>query len=194
MSQSQERRPVSATRRPLWMLQQMYGGRKSHNAAMTTISRLHQPLHQLALLKDRSIIQAEGLHPVPQRAAGVAVQHIGPILFIHRHHLALHAVWPWHRLPEMPGAPVVVTVKAERVGRGQAELAETLPAVNVVSIGRDQQASRLELYAVAWAECKGGPFCTSKRKRHEDLEGLGGNSHYIVTKQKNPSICRAWLP
>lgn len=161
------------------MLQQMYRGGKSHNAAMTTISRLHQPLHQLPLLKDRSIVQAQGLHPVSQRAAGIAVQHISPILFIHRHHLALHAVRPRHRLPETPSAPVVVAVEAEGVGRGPAELAETLSAVDVVSVGRDQQAARLELYAVAWPEGKGGPFCRSERRMREYLESLGGNITYF---------------
>lgn len=166
MTRIQKRRPVSATRRPLRMLQQMYRGRKSHNAAMTTISGLHQPLHQLTLLKDGSVVQAEGLHPVSQRAAGIAVQHIRPIFLIHRHHLALHAVRPRHRLPETPGAPVVVAVKAEGVGRGPAELAETLSAVDVVSVGWNQQASRLELDAVARPQRKGGPFWRRKRRMH----------------------------
>lgn len=166
MTRIQKGRPVSAMRHPLWMLQQMYRGRKSHNAAMTTISRLQQALHQLTLLKDRSIVQAEGLHPVSQRAAGIAVQHISAILLIHRHHLALHAVRPRHRLSETPGAPVVVAVKAEGVGRGPAELAKTLSAVDVVSVGWNQQASRLELDAVAWPQCKGGPFCRCKRRVH----------------------------
>lgn len=157
---------MSALRCPFWIMQQMYRGRKSNYAAMATISGLHQPLHQLPLLKHRSIVQAEGLNPVAKRAAGVAVQHIGPIFFIHRHHLALHALRPRHRLPETPGAPVVVAVKAESVGRGQAELAETLSAVDVVGIGWDQEASGLELDAVTWTERKGGPFCTDEREKY----------------------------
>lgn len=163
---------MSALRRPAWTLQLMYRGRKSNNAAMATISRLHQPLHQLPLLEHRSIVQAEGLHPVSKRAAGIAVQHIGPILFIHGHHLALHALRPRHRLPETPGAPMVVTVKAESVRRGQAELAETLSAVDVVGVGWNQQAPGLELDAVAWAEGKGGPFCTDQRETHQNQEAV----------------------
>lgn len=157
---------MSALRCPFWILQQMYRGRKSNNAAMATISGLHQPLHQLPLLKHRSIVQAEGLHPVSKRAAGVAVQHIGPIFFIHRHHLALHGLRPRHRLPETPGAPVVVAVKAESVGRGQAELAETLSAVDVVGVGGNQEAPGLELDAVTWAKREGGPFCTDEREKY----------------------------
>lgn len=108
---------------------------------MTTISRLYQPLHQLPLLKHCSIIQTEGLHPVAKWATGITVQHISPILFIHRHHLTLHALWAWHRLPETPGSPMGVTVKAEGMGSGLAELAETLLALDVVSIGRNEQAT-----------------------------------------------------
>lgn len=164
---------MSALRCPFWILQQMYRGRKSNNAAMATISGLHQPLHQLPLLKRCSIVQAEGLHPVSKRAAGVAVQHIGPIFFIHRHHLALHALRPRHRLPETPGAPVVVTMKAERVGRGQAELAETLSAVDVVGVGWNQEAPGLELDAVTWTERKGGPFCRDETEKYCNLEAAG---------------------
>lgn len=61
---------------------------------------------------------------------------------------------------------MVVAVKAESVGRGQAELAETLSAVDVVGIGWDQEASGLELDAVTWTERKGGPFCTGEREKY----------------------------
>lgn len=131
---------------------------------MTTIPRLHQSLHQLPLLKHRSIIQTEGLHPVSKRAARITVQHISPILLIHRHHLTLHALWPRHRLPETPGSPVVVTVKAEGMGGGLAELSEALFAIDVVGVGRNQQTTRLELDAVARAERESGPFCKDRRR------------------------------
>lgn len=108
---------------------------------MTTVPRLHQPLHQLPLLKHRSIIQTEGLHPVSQRAARITVQHVGPILFIHRHHLTLHTLRPWHRLPEAPGSPVGVTVKAEGMGSGLADLSKALFALDVVRVGRNQQTT-----------------------------------------------------
>lgn len=142
---------------------------------MTTVSRLHQPLHQLPLLKHGSIVQTEGLHPVSQRAAGVTVQHISPVLLIHRHHLTLHALRHWHRLPEMPGPPVGVTVEAEGAGSGLAQLSEALFALNVVSVGRYQQAARLQLDAVAWAESKSGPFCregagSEKQGMHEGAD------------------------
>lgn len=136
---------------------------------MTAVSRLHQPLHQLPLLKHRSIIQTEGLHPVSKRAARITVQHISPILFIHRHHLTLQAVWPRHRLPETPGLTVAVTVKAEGMGSGLAELSEALFAIDVVSVGRNQQTTRLELYAVAWAERESGPFCKDRRKMLHEI-------------------------
>lgn len=129
---------------------------------MATISRLHQPLHQLPLLKHGSVIQTEGLHPVSKRAARIAVQHISPILFIHGHHLTLHALWARHRLPETPGPPVGVAVKAEGVGSGLAELSEALLALDVVSVGRNQQTAGLQLDAVARAESESGPFCRDR--------------------------------
>lgn len=125
--------------------------RKSHHATVATVVRLHQPLHQLALLERRSVIQTEGLHPVSQSAARVEIQDIGPILLVHGHHLALHALRPRHRLPEAPGPPVVITVEAEGVWGGLAELSEALLAVNVVRVGRNQQTTGLELDAVTWA-------------------------------------------
>lgn len=130
---------------------------------MTTISRLHQPLHQLPLLKHRSIIQTEGLHPVSKRAACITVQHVSPILFIHRHHLTLHALGPWHRLTETPGLPVGVTVEAEGVWGGLAELSKALFALDVVSIGRNQQTTGLELDAMTRTEGESGPFCQKRR-------------------------------
>lgn len=126
---------------------------------MTTISRLNQPLHQLPLLKDGSIIQTEGLHPVAEGAAGVTVQDVCPILFIHRHHLTLHALWAWHCLPITPGLPMGVTVEAEGMRSSLAELSKTLFALNVVSVGRNHQTSRFQLDAVAWTEGESGPFC-----------------------------------
>lgn len=140
----------------------MYRGRKSHTATMAAISGLHQPLHQLPLLKHCSVIQTEGLHPVSQRAASIAVQHVCPILFIHRHHLTLHALRPRHCLPKTPASPVGVTVKAEGMGGGLAELSEALFALDVVSIGRNQQATGLELDAVARAQSESGPFCRDR--------------------------------
>ena len=108
---------------------------------MTTVSRLNQPLHQLPLLKHSSVIQTEGLHPVAERAASIAVQHISPILFIHRHHLTLHALWSRDRLSESPGPPMGVTMKAEGMGSGLAELSKALSALNVVSVGGNEQAT-----------------------------------------------------
>lgn len=58
----------------------------------------------------------------------------------------------------MPGSPVGVTVKAEGVGSGQAELSEALFALDVVGVRRNQQTTRLQLDAVARAESKSGPF------------------------------------
>lgn len=126
---------------------------------MTTILRLHQPLHQLPLLKHSSIVQTEGLHSVPERAASITVQHVSPILFVHRHHLTLHGLWPWDRLSKAPGSPVSVAVKAEGVGSGLAEVPEAFFALDVVGVGRNEQTARLQLDAVARAESEGGPFC-----------------------------------
>lgn len=161
---------MSAPRRPDRGPRQVDRGWESHDAAVTAVSWLHQLLHQLPLLKHRAVIQAEGLHPVPQGAAGVAVQHAGPVLLVHRHHLALHALRPRHRLPEAPGAPVIVAVEAESVRRGQAELTEALSAVDVVGVGRDEQASGLELDAVARAEREGGPLCADQRRTFQSLD------------------------
>lgn len=136
---------------------------------MATVSRLHQPLHQLPLLKHGSVIQTEGLHPVSERAARIAVQHISPILFIHRHHLTLHALRARHRLPEAPGPPVGVAVKAEGVGSGLAELSEALLALDVVSVGRNQQTAGLQLDAVARAESESGPFCRDRGGRDTQM-------------------------
>lgn len=108
---------------------------------MTTISRLHQPLHQLPLLKYSSIIQTEGLHPVAKRTASVTVQHVSSILFINRHHLTLHALRAWNRLPESPGSAMGVAVKAEGMRIGLAEVTEALLALDVVGVGRDEQAA-----------------------------------------------------
>lgn len=141
---------------------------------MTTISRLHQPLHQLPLLKHRPIIQTEGLHPVSKGAARITVQNISPILFIHGHHLTLHTLWPRHRLPETPASPVGVTVKAEGVGSGLAQLSEALFAIYVVSVGRNQQTAGLQLDAVARAESEGGPFWE---------DGGGGDTQTHIQKR-----------
>lgn len=65
---------------------------------------------------------------------------------------------------------MIVAVEAERVRRGQAQLAEALPAVDVVGVGWDQQAPRLELDAVARAQRKGGPLCTDQRRSRQNLE------------------------
>ena len=55
-----------------------------------------------------------------------------------------------------------VTVKAEGMGGGLAELSEALFALDVVSIGRNQQATGLELDAVARAQSESGPFCRDR--------------------------------
>lgn len=55
-----------------------------------------------------------------------------------------------------------VTVKAEGMRGGLAELSEALFALDVVSIGRNQQAAGLELDAVARAQSKSGPFCRDR--------------------------------
>lgn len=52
-----------------------------------------------------------------------------------------------------------VAVEAEGARGGQAELAEALSAVDVVGVGGDQQAARLQLDAVTRAQSKGGPVC-----------------------------------
>lgn len=140
----------------------MQRGRKSHNATVATVSRLHQPLHQLPLPKRRSVVQAEGLHPVTQRAACVTVQDISAGLLVHGHHLTLHALRHGHRLPETPGPPVGVTVKAEGVGSGAAQASEALFALDVVRVGGNQQAAGLQLDAVTRAEGEGGPFCRDR--------------------------------
>jgi len=150
---------------------------------MATIARLHQPLHQLPLLKHHSAVQAEGLHPVSQRAACVAVEHIRPVLFIHGHHLTLHAVRHGHRLPETPGSPVGVAVEAEGVGSGLAELSEALFALDVVRVGRNQQAAGLQLEAVTRAESEGGPFCRDRGGSDlllQDMFTLDQNSHGLM--------------
>lgn len=162
---------------------------------MTTIMRFHQSLHQLPLLKHSSIVQAQGLHPVSQSAARVTVQHISPILLIHRHHLTLHALRPRHRLPKTPGPPVVITVEAEGVGRGLAELSEALFAVNVVRVSWNQQTARLELDAVTWAQSKSGPFCKQRMKvltlhaRWYSSCKTGFSSHvYLVKKPRKAFV------
>lgn len=63
---------------------------------------------------------------------------------------------------------MAVAVKAEGMGSGVAELSKALFAINVVSIGRNQQTTRLELNAVAWAKRKRGPFCKNRRKMTDD--------------------------
>lgn len=146
------------------MAERMQRCRKSHHATVATVVRLHQPLHQLALLERCSVIETEGLHPVSESAARVEIQDISPILLVHGHHLTLHALRPRHRLAEAPGPPVVITVEAEGVWGGLAELSEALFAVNVVRVGRNQQTTRLELDAVTWAQSEGGPFCKQRRK------------------------------
>lgn len=126
---------------------------------MTTVPRLHEPLHQLPLLEHGSVVQTEGLHPVTQGAAGVAVQHIGAALLIHRHHLTLHALRSRYGLAETPASPVGVAVEAEGPRGGLAELSEALLALDLVGVGGDQQTARLQLDAMARAESKGGPIC-----------------------------------
>lgn len=138
--------------------------RKPHHATVATVVRLRQPLHQLALLERCSVIEAEGLHSVSQSAARVDIQDVGTVLLVHRHHLTLHALRPWHRLPKAPGPAVVITVEAEGVWGGLAQMSEALFAVNVVGVGRNQQTTGLELDAVTWAQSKGGPFCKQTRK------------------------------
>lgn len=59
---------------------------------------------------------------------------------------------------------MVVAVEAESVRSGLAQLSEALRTVDVVGVGRNQQAARLELDAVARAQSKSGPFCESRRK------------------------------
>ncbi|TNN80403.1 hypothetical protein EYF80_009427 [Liparis tanakae] len=142
-----------------------------------------RPLHQLPLLKHQPAVQAERLHPVPQRAARVAVEHIGPVLFVHGHHLTLHALRHGHRLPEAPGSPVGVTVEAEGVGRGLAQLSEALFALDVVGVGGNQQAAGLQLEAVTRAEGEGGPFCRDGGGSDlllEDMFTLEQNSHGLM--------------
>lgn len=125
---------------------------------MATVVRLRQPLHQLALLKRRSVIKAEGLDSVSQGAAGVDIQNVGAVLLVDRHHLTLHALRPRHRLPKAPCPAVVIAVEAEGVRGRLAQLSKALFAVDVVGVGRDQQATGLELDAVSWAQSKGGPL------------------------------------
>lgn len=55
-----------------------------------------------------------------------------------------------------------VAVKAEGVGSGLAELSEALLALDVVSVGRNQQTAGLQLDAVARAESESGPFCRDR--------------------------------
>lgn len=59
---------------------------------------------------------------------------------------------------------MAVAVKAEGMGSGVAELSKALFAIDVVSVGRNQQTTGLELDAVAWAKCESGPFCKNRRK------------------------------
>jgi len=131
---------------------------ESHNAPVATVVRLHQPLHQLSLLEHGAVVQTQRLHAEPQGAPRVAVQQVGPVLLVHGHHLTLHTLGARHRLPEPPGAAVGVAMETEGAGRGLAQLTEAPCAVDVVGVGRDQQAARLELNAVAGAQRKGGPL------------------------------------
>lgn len=59
---------------------------------------------------------------------------------------------------------MVITVEAEGVGRGLAELSKALFAVNVVRISWNQQTAGLELDAMTWAQSKSGPFCKQRRE------------------------------
>lgn len=52
-----------------------------------------------------------------------------------------------------------VAVEAEGARGGLAELSEALFALDVIGVGRNQQAARLQLNAMARAKSKCGPFC-----------------------------------
>lgn len=125
---------------------------------MATIAWLHQFLHQLTILKHGAIVQAEGLHPAPQWTPSVAVQDVGAILLVDRHHLALNALGPRDCFSKSPYTPMRVTVEAERVGGGQTHPAKALFTVDVVCIRRDQQTTRLQLNSMARTQCKSGPL------------------------------------
>lgn len=125
---------------------------------MATIWGLDQPRHRLPLLKHGSVVQTKSLNPVAQATASVTVQQIPPVFLVHRHHLTLHALRAWHRLPEPPAPAVGVTEEAECTWCGQAELSKTFSALNVVGVGRDEQAAGLQLDTMTWTQGKGGPF------------------------------------
>lgn len=124
--------------RGLGPLQEFQRGREAQGAAMATIAWLHQFLHQLTILKHGAIVQAEGLHPAPEWTPGIAVQDVGAVLLIDRHHLALYALWPGDRFSKPPHTPMRVTVEAERVGCSQTHPAKALFTVDVVRIRWDQ--------------------------------------------------------
>lgn len=77
---------------------------------------------------------------------------------------------------------MVVAVKAEGVRGGLAELSEALFAIDVVSIGRNQQTARLELDAVTRTESESGPFCQERKKMwsHACLLMILNNSIHTV--------------
>lgn len=122
-------------------MMEVYRGRESHNATMTTISRLHQPLYQLSILKHGSIVQTESLNPTAQGTACVTIQHVGSIFLVHRHHLTLHTLRPWHRLPKPPGTPVGVAMETEGTRCRLADLAKAFFTVDVVGIGWNQKTT-----------------------------------------------------
>lgn len=163
IGEAERGRPVSAA--VFWATaENTQRRREAHYATVATIVRLCQPLHQLALLERRAVVEAEGLDSVSQIAAGVDIQDVGPVLLVHRHHLTLHTLRPRHRLPEAPCPAMVIAVEAEGVRGGPAQLSEALFAINVVGVGRDQQTTGLELDAVSRAQSKGSPFCKQTRK------------------------------
>lgn len=65
-----------------------------------------------------------------------------------------------------------VTVETEGVGSGLAELSETLFTLDVVSIGRNEQATWLQLDAVTGAESESGPFCREGKRTDISVSAL----------------------
>lgn len=116
---------------------------KSNHTPMTAISRLHKLVHELSSFENDAVIKTEGLNAGSKGTAAVKVEHVGPVLFVHRDQLTLHTFRFWHQFTKMPSLAMCVAVEAEGMGSGFTELSEALPTVNVVGVGWDKQTARL---------------------------------------------------